>query len=133
MSHTILNNGDIAVNKTVVTLKKRYISQEMEVKRNSKQRATDIVGKYKKKSGDFPDDPVAKTLHSQCRVPGFNPYWGNEIPPFTTKESCMLQWRLKISRATAKTQHSQTNKYFLKKKSQVPTYLLSSQLLIKDV
>ena len=74
MSHTILNNGDIAVNKTVVTLKKRYISQEMEVKRNSKQRATDIVGIYKKNSGDFPDDPVAKTLHSQCRVPGFNPY-----------------------------------------------------------
>ena len=72
MSHTILDNGDTAVNKTVVTPKTPYISQEMEVKRNSKQRTTYIVGKYKEKSGHFPDGPVAKTLHSQCRGPRFD-------------------------------------------------------------
>ena len=26
---------------------------------------------------DFPGGPVAKTLHSQCRGPGFNPWSGN--------------------------------------------------------
>ena len=26
---------------------------------------------------DFPSGPVAKTLHSQCRGPGFNPWSGN--------------------------------------------------------
>ena len=26
--------------------------------------------------GDFPDGPVAKTLHSQCIGPGFNPWSG---------------------------------------------------------
>ena len=26
---------------------------------------------------DFPDGPVAKTSHSQCRGPGFDPWSGN--------------------------------------------------------
>ena len=34
---------------------------------------------------DFPGDLVAKTLHSQCRGPGFHPWSGNEIPHVTTK------------------------------------------------
>ena len=28
-------------------------------------------------SGDFPDDPVVKTLCSQCRGRRFDPCWGN--------------------------------------------------------
>ena len=31
----------------------------------------------KKLNGDFPDGPMAKTLCSQCRGPGFNPRSGN--------------------------------------------------------
>ena len=47
---------------------------------------------------DFPDDPVAKTPHSQSRGPGFNPSSGNQIPHAATKSShatnercCILQ------------------------------------------
>ena len=51
-------------------------------------------------SRDFPGSPVAETLCSQCRVPGFNPWLGNWIP-----------------HATTKTQRSQINNFFqLKKK-----------------
>ena len=28
-------------------------------------------------NGTSPGGPVAKTLHSQCRAPGFNPWSGN--------------------------------------------------------
>ena len=93
MSHTILDNGDTAVNKTVVTPQTPYISQEMEVKRNSKQRTTYIVGKYKEKSGHFPDGPVAKTLHSQCRGPRFDPWLGNCVLHATSKRPRELQLR----------------------------------------
>ena len=54
---------------------------------------------------DFPDSPVAKTLRSQCRGPGFNPWSGNLIPYAATKSS----------HAATKTWHSQIDKYFLKK------------------
>ena len=49
---------------------------------------------------EFPGGPVAKTLYSQCRGPGFNPWSGNWIP-----------------QATAKTKNSQINKnkYIFKK------------------
>ena len=37
-------------------------------------------------SGDFfPGGPVSKTLHSQCRGPGFDPWSGNWIPRAATK------------------------------------------------
>ena len=29
------------------------------------------------KTGEFPGGPVVKTLHSQCRGPGFDPWSGN--------------------------------------------------------
>ena len=32
---------------------------------------------FSKKWGDFPDGPLAKTLHSQCRGPEFDPWSGN--------------------------------------------------------
>ena len=35
---------------------------------------------------DFPSGPVAKTLHSQCRGPGFDPWLGNWIPHTTMKD-----------------------------------------------
>ena len=31
----------------------------------------------KKRKRDFPGGPKTKTLHSQCRGPGFNPWSGN--------------------------------------------------------
>ena len=34
---------------------------------------------------DFPSVPVAKTLHSQCRGPGFDPWSGNLIPHAANK------------------------------------------------
>ena len=34
---------------------------------------------------DFSGDPVARIPHSQCRGPGFHPWWGNQIPHATTK------------------------------------------------
>ena len=36
---------------------------------------------------DFPGGPVAKTLHSQCRGPRFDPWSGNWIPHAKTKSS----------------------------------------------
>ena len=35
---------------------------------------------------DFLGGPVAKTLHSQCRGPGFNLHSGNQISNSTTKD-----------------------------------------------
>ena len=34
---------------------------------------------------NFPDGPVAKTRHSQCKGPAFDPWTGNKIPHATTK------------------------------------------------
>ena len=34
---------------------------------------------------DFPDGPVAETLHSQCKRPKFDPWWGNKIPHASSK------------------------------------------------
>ena len=39
---------------------------------------------------DFPGEPVAKTLHSQARGTGFNPWSANKIPHAATKSSQML-------------------------------------------
>ena len=47
----------------------------------------------------FPAGPVAKTLHSQCMGPGFDPWSGNQIPDL-------------IPHATTKTECSQINKYW---------------------
>ena len=63
------------------------------------------------KAKDYPGGLVAKTLCSQCRGPGFDPWSGNQIPHVTTKRkkrSHMLQ--LKILHAAMKTWHSQINK-----------------------
>ena len=55
---------------------------------------------------DFPSAPVAKTLHSQCRGPGFNPWSGKLMPHAANKRYaaakrfCMPQ--LKISHAAMK-------------------------------
>ena len=56
---------------------------------------------------DFPGGPVAKTPCSQCRGPGFEPCSGTR--------SHILQ--PKITSATAKTWHSQINKWILKKRN----------------
>ena len=47
------------------------IEQALKIQNNLKR------GKKKKTLWDFPDGPVAKTLHSQCRGPRFNPWSGN--------------------------------------------------------
>ena len=49
---------------------------------------------------DFPSGPEAKTLHSQCMGPGFDPWSGNLIPYAATKSS----------HAATKTQCSQIKK-----------------------
>ena len=66
--------------------------------RNDLQQNQKEQGKVKKEKNqlwDFPGGPLAKTPHSQCRGPGFNPQSGNQIP-----------------HATTKTQHSQINFFF---------------------
>lgn len=40
---------------------------------------------YKTNEQDFPDDPVARIQHSNCRGPGFNPWLGNYILHAATK------------------------------------------------
>ena len=63
-----------------------------------------------KATRDFPGGPVAKTLHSQCRAPGFHP---RELDLTCHREldpACC-----KIPNATTKTRYSQINKYFKKK------------------
>ena len=47
----------------------------------------DIPEKHSKDthSRDFPGGPVAKTPHSQCREPGFDPWLGNLIPHAATE------------------------------------------------
>ena len=42
---------------------------------------------------DFPSGPVGKTLLSQFRGPGFNPWSGNKVPYDAIKESRVLQLR----------------------------------------
>ena len=68
---------------------------------------------------DFPGGPMDETPCSQSRGPRFDPWSGNWIPHASTKilhsttkkVSHVPQWRLKIPRATTKTQCSQINKY----------------------
>ena len=48
-------------------------------------------------SRNFPGDPMAKTLRSQFRGHGFDPWSGNQIPHVATKTWC-----------------NQISKYFLK-------------------
>ena len=56
----------------------------------------------RQKSRDFPGDPVAKTLLFKCRRPGYDPWWGNEIPHAATK--------IKNPVCPTKTRHSQIKK-----------------------
>ena len=56
-----------------------------------------------RKLADFPAGPVAKTPHSQCKGPGFDPWTGNWIPhaatkssPTTTKRSHLPQTKQKV-------------------------------------
>ena len=42
---------------------------------------------------DFPSGPVGKTLLSQFRGPGFNPWSGNKVPYDAIKGSRVLQLR----------------------------------------
>ena len=71
---------------------------------------TGIVISKSSLSRDSPGGPVGKTLHSQRRGPGCDPWSGNSIPHVATK-----------------TWHSQINKYFkTKNKSCLP----STQLLL---
>ena len=62
--------------------------------------------------GNFPGGPMAKTPHSQCRGPGFDPWSGNQVPHAKTKSSHTTT--NKILRATTKTLHSQINDFFFK-------------------
>ena len=39
-------------------------------------KAINMIGNFKKNIRDLPGGPVAKTLHSQCRRPRFNPRQG---------------------------------------------------------
>ena len=59
----------------------------------------------KEAEGDFSGGPVGKTLHSQRRGPGCDPWSGNSIPHVATK-----------------TWHSQINKYFKKRGNKVLLY-----------
>ena len=34
----------------------------------------------------LPGGPVVRTLSSQCRGPGFDPWWGNKVPHAPTKD-----------------------------------------------
>ena len=56
--------------------------------------------------GDFLGGPVAKTLHSQCRGPGFDPWPENLFPRGATKDHTH---RTKILHDPTKTRSSQIN------------------------
>lgn len=56
----------------------------------------------------FRNFPVAKTLGSKCKGPGFNPSSGKWIPHASTKDPACCKH--KISRATTKTWRSQKKK-----------------------
>ena len=45
------------------------------------------VEAFKEKTAGLATGPVAKTLHSQCRAPGFDPWTGNQIPHAANKGS----------------------------------------------
>ena len=49
---------------------------------------TDSRLSFKDNLHEFPGDTVAKTLGSQCRGPGFDPWSRNQIPHATAKNQC---------------------------------------------
>lgn len=69
----------------------------------------DVMSKPKLPCQNFPGDPVAKILCSQCRGPILITGSGNQILHAATKRSHRLQWRSKIPHTAAKTKCSQTN------------------------
>ena len=61
---------------------------------------------FRKKEGNVPGGPGAKTSHSQFRGLEFDPWSGNLMSLVATKDSA-CRWRLKIPHAAAETQCSQ--------------------------
>ena len=61
----------------------RFIDRELKALKREKQKTLDdltkITQSYETKANilDFPAGPVVKTLHSQCRDPGLDPWSGN--------------------------------------------------------
>lgn len=81
LSRLRLNKGSMAKSLNITELIHHFDFVDEET--DSKQLRV-RVGK------DFPGGPVAKTLRSQCRGPGFNPWSGGYIPHVTTKDpSCL--------------------------------------------
>ena len=52
------------------------------------KRAQRLFIRLKKQDKDISGGPLAKTPHSQCRGPGFNPCSGKQIPHISTKTRC---------------------------------------------
>ena len=65
-------------------------------------RLLDMVIEHKKFSKDFLGCPLAKTLHSQCVGPGFNPWSGKQNPTCSSLRSCVLQLRPGTAKHTNK-------------------------------
>ena len=59
---------------------------------------------------DFPGGPVAKTLHSQCRGPGSDPWSGNQVPHMAQLKFHVQRLKNKIPRVVNKTQYSPPKK-----------------------
>ena len=62
---------------------------------------------------DFPAGPVTKTLHSQCRGPGFHPWSGNYIPRVPTMG---ISQALQLRPGPAKTNKERTHMLTKKRK-----------------
>ena len=79
----------------------------------------------KTKNWDFPGGPGAKTLHSQCRGPGFNP-WSGKLHPTRCNEdrrSCVLQLRPDADKQiNIKRPKLKTKLIFKLKNSKLPTF-----------
>ena len=62
---------------------------------------------------------MAKTLHSQCRGPRFDPWSGNYRSLMLLLKILCSTMKIEDLRCASKTQGSQINKYILKKKKKV--------------
>ena len=90
--------------RTLSVLSGSIIKNCFRVKGISQLNFTIMFSSSKNNLGDFPGGPVARTPHSQCRRPGFDP-WSGTRSHMPQLRVCMSP--LKIPNAETKTRHSQ--------------------------
>ena len=74
---TETKNALVALSVNSTQLRKESVNFRIGQERLPKWKQKKVKQNKETQNRDLPGGPVAKTLHSQCRGPGFSPWSGN--------------------------------------------------------